>query len=294
MSRDRVALRANCKINWSLAVTGLREDGYHLLDMAMQSVSLGDDLILEAADAPSLTVNGASPGWDDRNLVCRAAALLWALRGDRPGVRIALTKRVPARAGLGGGSADAAAALIGLCALWAMPLSEEKLMDLGLQLGADVPFCLKGGLRRVRGIGEAVSPALDAPERRIVLVMPPDGLDTPAVFRRYDEMGRAFAAPDTDPAKLAAAGDWDGLRRAGPNHLTDAAAALNPDVAEALCALEAAGARYAAMSGSGACCYGVFDDPDDITLALDGRFRVWRAATRPCGVEPLEADAHYT
>ena len=174
--------RANAKINWSLSVLGVRPDGYHELDMLMQSVSLHDTLAFEESDGLSLSVDGRPAAWDEKNLVCRAASLLRARCGQTRGVRVSLVKRIPAMAGLGGGSADGAATLLALNRLWELNLPMTELLSLGLSLGADFPFCLTGGLQRVRGVGELLQP-LDAPSSPgLLLVMPDEGLSTGAVF----------------------------------------------------------------------------------------------------------------
>ena len=204
---------ANAKINWALAIEGRRDDGYHEMDMLMQSISLHDTLTFEESDALSLSVNGAAPVWDDKNLVCRAAELLRRETGCRRGAAIALEKRIPARAGLGGGSADGAAALRALNRLWALHLSEERLLELGLSLGADFPFCLTGGLQRVRGIGERLTKLRANVSPELILAMPDEGLSTGAVFQAFDA-AQAPRRADMDAAQAALlSGDYARLRR---------------------------------------------------------------------------------
>ena len=190
-----LCLAAYAKINWTLDILGARPDGYHLMDMLMQTVSMCDllwmeeaeDLTLEAvpggtegARAPKAGDGLSSDGvrYDASNLVYRAALLLRERCGVRRGARIRLAKRIPSGAGMGGGSADAAAALKGLNALWGLGLSHAELLSLGLELGADVPFLLTGGLARVGGIGERIRPLAPAPEVWLVLVQPCEGLST--------------------------------------------------------------------------------------------------------------------
>ena len=148
-------LKAFAKINWSLDITGIRPDGYHLMDMVMQPVSLADEIGLFPSPDISLFTDGNPPSRADHtNLAWRAADLLRNTCGVKEGVRITLHKNIPMGAGLGGGSADAAAVLYGLNRMWRLGLSCRNLEELGLSLGADVPFCLRGGLVRTRGIGE--------------------------------------------------------------------------------------------------------------------------------------------
>ena len=181
---------ARAKINWSLNILGVRPNGYHELDMLMQQISLSDELVFEPADALSLTVGGA-PG-DENDLVLKAARALAELARQRgmetSGARICLTKRIPSRAGLGGGSADCAETLKALNRLWNLNFPMETLLELGAKLGADVPFCLTGGLARVSGVGERIEPLRNPPHCALVLITPGGGLSTPEVFRAYDEM----------------------------------------------------------------------------------------------------------
>lgn len=181
---------ARAKINWSLNILGVRPNGYHELDMLMQQISLSDELVFEPADALSLTVGGA-PG-DESDLVLKAARALAELARQRgmetSGARICLTKRIPSRAGLGGGSADCAETLKALNRLWNLNFPMETLLELGAKLGADVPFCLTGGLARVSGVGERIEPLRNPPHCALVLITPGGGLSTPEVFRAYDEM----------------------------------------------------------------------------------------------------------
>lgn len=181
---------ARAKINWSLNILGVRPNGYHELDMLMQQISLSDELVFEPADALSLTVGGA-PG-DESDLVLKAARALAELARQRgmetSGARICLTKRIPSRAGLGGGSADCAETLKALNHLWNLNFPMETLLELGAKLGADVPFCLTGGLARVSGVGERIEPLRNPPHCALVLITPGGGLSTPEVFRAYDEM----------------------------------------------------------------------------------------------------------
>ena len=181
---------ARAKINWSLNILGVRPNGYHELDMLMQQISLSDELVFEPADALSLTVGGA-PG-DESDLVLKAARALAELARQRgmetSGARICLTKRIPSRAGLGGGSADCAETLKALNRLWNLNFPMETLLELGAKLGADVPFCLTGGLARVSGVGERIEPLRNPPHCALVLITPGGGLFTPEVFRAYDEM----------------------------------------------------------------------------------------------------------
>ena len=150
---------ARAKINWSLDITGRREDGYHLMDMLMQPVTLHDIVTIEKAEEVTLTTSGSLllPPSED-HLALRAARALQKHTGCSLGASIHVEKHIPVGAGMGGGSADAAAVLHGLNALWQLNLTQQELEAIGLTLGADVPFCLRGGLTRTTGIGEIMQP----------------------------------------------------------------------------------------------------------------------------------------
>lgn len=250
---------AHAKINWALNITGRREDGYHLLDMLMQTVALADALSIEAAPSLSLEVDGEPAG--EENLVLRAALALNRRAGVRRGAKLRLTKRVPSRAGLGGGSADCALALRALNRLWGLELSRAALLEVGLSLGADVPFCMTGGLARVSGIGEEIVSLPDAPRVPLVLLVPGGGLSTGAVFSLWDRGG--FPEARLDTAALASAvtrRDLAAVDHLCVNALAAPAQSLLPEIGQALQALRNAGAGAAFMTGSGCAVVGVFDD----------------------------------
>ena len=250
--------QAHAKINWALNITGRRADGYHLLDMLMQTIELHDTLQVEPAGALSLTVNGAPAGED--NLILRAARALNRHAGTEHGAKMSLTKRVPARAGLGGGSADCAAALRALNALWGLDYPDAKLLEIGLSLGADVPFCLTGGLARVSGIGEGIAPVPGAPSIPLALVTPGGGLSTGAVFSLWDAGG--FPDVELDTAALAdavARRDLPAVDRLCANALTAPAVSLMPEIGGLIDEMRALGAGAAFMTGSGSTVVGAFD-----------------------------------
>lgn len=255
-------ISAHAKINWALNITGLRADGYHLLDMLMQTIDLRDELSFAPGEGLRLTVNGAPQPADSEDLVLRAARALNAHCNADHGADIRLVKRIPARAGLGGGSADCAAALVALNRLWALNLTDEALAAIGLTLGADVPFCLAGGLARVSGIGENIEPQPDAPELPLVLVRVGDGLSTGAVFRLWDRGGFPEIALDTGAlVKAVARRDLAAVDRLCGNALTAPALALMPEIGAAIQRLRDAGAGAAFMTGSGSTAVGAFEDP---------------------------------
>ena len=254
---------AHAKVNLWLNVVGRRPDGYHLLDSLVAFVDLADTLDVRPSDRLSLELAGpqaAGLAADPDNLVLKAARLLADRAGVAPRATIRLGKHIPVAAGLGGGSADAAAALRALSELWRVALPEEELFDLAASLGADVPMCLAGHTALVSGIGERLQPAPALPPTAILLVNPGTPLPTRDVF----EARRgpfSTAVPVTQPwrnlPELVTA-----LVRRG-NDLSDAAISLRPAIAEVLTFLHnSRGARYAAMSGSGATCFALYDSLD--------------------------------
>ena len=281
-------LLARAKINWALNVTGRRENGYHELDMLMQSVSLCDELTLAPDDGLSLADADTGAPLSEDNLVLRAARALMA-RANRPlGARMRLTKRIPSMAGLGGGSADCAAALTGLNRLWDLRLSPQALSAIGLSLGADVPFCLAGGLQRARGLGEQLTPLPGAAPKELLIVMPPRGLSPPQVFGAFDGMPASAPADIASAARALATEDAALLRQSARNMLQAPAQSLYPPIADMVRALYERGARFAAMSGSGSACFAWLDGPDaDIEAAFpDCLF--FRCHTESCGVCPAD------
>lgn len=250
---------ARAKVNLWLNVVGRRADGYHLLDSLVAFTDLVDEVAVGLADRLDLAVDGPLAGalaGEGDNLVLRAARRLADRAGVAPRVALRLTKRIPVAAGLGGGSADAAAALQALVELWRVALPVEELFDLAAQLGADVPMCLAGRAALVSGVGERLAPAPALPSCAILLVNPGTPLATPEVFaRRQGDFSapRPLDRPWRDLPGFAAA-----LAARG-NDLTDAAVALQPAVAEVLAALRAGDdALHVAMSGSGATCFALY------------------------------------
>ena len=262
-------IKAQAKLNWTLDITGKRADGYHLLDMLMQPISLYDTLTIEESDTLTLDITGndalkAEPD----NLVLRAAPALQQATGTQKGAHITLEKHIPTGAGLGGGSADAAAALKGLNELWGLGLPLKSLQDIGLSLGADIPFCLADAPMRVRGIGERLSPLPVGRTFELVLVKPCDGLSTREVYQRSDTLSPIH--PKTEAAMDALAlGDLPLLRASAANALLPAALALRPALSEAFDALCAADAPFTAMTGSGAVIFGAFKTAAEADAAYE-------------------------
>ena len=266
------------KINWSLDILGVNEAGYHLMDMLMQPVSLADEITLSPAEEVTLTTAGFPPvRADPKNLAWRAAVALREMTGTARGASIHLLKRIPVGAGLGGGSADAAAVLLGLNRLWDLSLSERELEQIGLTLGADVPFCLRGGLTRTRGIGEMLEDLPCHGGFWLVLCQPCRGLSTREVFSAWSSQD-VQKRPDTASAITALAeGDLPGLAEAIDNVLQPVSVRKRPEIGEAIACLEAHGALRALMTGSGSAVFGVFRTRSDAGNAFRILSRRWRS-----------------
>ena len=269
-------LKARAKINWTLDIVGQREDGYHLMDMLMQPVTLADDITLTPAAAVTLTTGGTPllPA-DERHLAYRAAMALKNYTGYPGGALIHVKKHIPVGAGMGGGSADAAGVLIGLNKLWGLNLPQAELEAIGLTLGADVPFCLRGGLTRTTGIGEVMA---DLPCGRywpLVVIQPCEGLSTKEIFTAYHE-GVVDARPDNDTAAHALSrGDSPLLAASMANVMQPVSEQRRPGIGEAIRRLKEQGAFATQMTGSGSAVFGVFADAAKAAAAYEALRPLW-------------------
>lgn len=276
-------MKAYAKINWMLRVRGQREDGYHLLETLMQTITLHDTLSIKPARSWSLRCNVRALSTRD-NLMMKAARLLQKATGERGCYHMYLRKSIPSGAGLGGGSADAAAVLRFLKTKW--QVGEETLFRCAAELGADVPFLLRGGSALCTGIGERMENT-PLPTWPLLLIKPCAGLATREVFSLYDALPREEGGhSEEESAQVIAAirqGDWEFLSRENRNDLLGAALARRKPIGAALEALKDAGAAYRQMSGSGSCVYGVFPtarERDTAYAALSGRYKsLWKAET---------------
>jgi 4-diphosphocytidyl-2-C-methyl-D-erythritol kinase len=256
----QVAEQAPAKINLDLRVTGRRPDGYHELDSIVTFAAWGDRLTFAPANQLTLEVSGpfaAALAEQCDNLVLRAAGRLADRAHRSPQVRITLDKRIPVAAGLGGGSADAAATLRGLCRLWRLELTVADLLPLALELGADVPVCLLSRPARMRGIGERLEP-LELPALDLALANPNQAVPTAEAFAGMDPIRPARGPDRPMPSDCAGLLAW--LAGRG-NDLEAPARRLAPAIADLIEALGGQpGCRLARMSGSGATCFGIFED----------------------------------
>lgn len=260
---ERVHVRAPGKLNLFFEVGDAQDDGYHEVASAYQAVSLYEDVWAEPADDFSISISGtvdvSGVPADDRNLALRAARLIAQKIGHQGGVHLDIVKHVPVAGGMGGGSADAAAALLACDALWGAELGAGQLHALAARLGADVPFALMGGTAIGTGRGDQLSPALAKGRFDWVIVPWTAGLSTPEVYAHLDRLRTrpgivsAARAPVVDPGVLQAlrAGDAVLLAEHMRNDLQAAALSLRPELREALEVGEQAGALAGMVSGSG-------------------------------------------
>ena len=250
---------ARAKVNLYLRVTGRRADGYHTLDSLAVFADAADMVTASAADALGLAVEGPEAGGlaaETDNLVLRAARALAAATGREARAALTLTKNLPIASGIGGGSADAAAALRALDALWGTRLDPAALRAIGATLGADVPVCLASRPARMQGIGDVLSEVPALPAFGLLLVNPRVAVPTPAVFRARQG---DFSEPVAIPARFGDARDFAEWLRPLGNDLEAPAIALCPPIAEVLDAIAAQpGCLLARMSGSGGTGFGLF------------------------------------
>ena len=262
---------APAKINLALHVTGQREDGYHLLDSIVAFADYGDTIVVRPSETLDLTIEGPfgqglEP--DENNLVLRAARFL-----DPTGTaEITLIKRLPLASGIGGGSADAAAALRALSALWNVPLPP---VETCAALGADVPVCLASVFSRMSGIGDKIAPLGDAPDLDIVLINPGVAVPTPAIFKGLSSKDNA----PLSPVPASGAERWLDWLQDQRNDLEAPAIAAEPVIADALEELRGMpDCRLARLSGSGATCFALFErggTPLSAVEAIKARHPKW-------------------
>lgn len=251
------------KINWTLRVLGQRADGYHDLRTIFQTITLHDALSFAPAADNRIQLECNSPDvpLDEGNLVMRAARALQQKHHVEKGATVSLHKRIPAMGGLGGGSSNAAVALLGFAQLWNLTLSPDEFMRIGAQIGADVPFFFVGGTALGTGLGTVVSPLQDVETRHLLIVKPRAGVSTAAAYKALDEGSLTKRKSDTI---LFDSRENDSFTYSLPevlyNDFEPVVFRLEPEIERAKDLLIKAGARNALLSGSGACVFGVFED----------------------------------
>ena len=267
----KIKLDAYGKINLGLDVLGKRDDGYHDLDMIMQSVDLADKIIITKNDSGEITVKsntGKIPN-DESNLAYKAAKVLVDEFDIKKGVEIEIEKNIPISGGMAGGSTDCAAVLKGMNKLFKLKLSEQDLMDRGVKLGADVPYCIMGNTARAQGIGEILTPIPNKLKGYIVLAKPPISVSTGFVYGRIDEV-EVKNKPDTEAMIEAIKNkDLKALSDAICNVLEEVTIPDYPIVQEIKDKMMAHGALNSMMTGSGPTVFGLYDDKKKAIETVD-------------------------
>ena len=265
-----IAVRAHAKVNLDLRILGLFPDGFHKLRTVFQSLSLHDTLTFFPRPGPfSIESTSVDFPLDRSNLIWQAADILWEFLG-RPGtatdIMIQVEKRIPTRAGLGSGSTNAAAALVGLAYLWQAEVNSKKLISLAGKLGADVPFFLSGGTALGLGRGDDVSPLEDLPKCWVVLVIPGFGISSIDAYEWYEIDRKRGQIIQTKPQHVA--GPWSSEAPQMINELEATIARRYPDIDHMKTALQHAGASAVSMSGSGSTVFGLFQNHGDALTAV--------------------------
>ena len=267
---DKLQLKALGKINLGLDVLGKRENGYHDVRMVMQTLYLYDTvtLIKEETDGIEIESNLYFLPKDENNIAWRAARLLMDEFHIEGGIRIVLEKHIPVAAGMAGGSSNAAAVLYGMNRMYELGLSQQELMDRGVTLGADVPYCIMRGTVLAEGIGEILSPLPPMPRCQILIAKPPISVSTKAIYQALDSR-EIEEHPDID-------GIIDGLKKqdlhqvagAMGNVLEDVTMEMHPVIGKIKNCMLEHGALGAMMSGSGPTVFGIYDDKNKIRTAM--------------------------
>ena len=271
--KNAVTVLAPAKLNLALDVVGLLPNGYHALDMTMQTITLYERVMLRRSAGLSLRLPGSLVQPNDKNTAIKAALAFFHYTGLLAGVDITIYKNTPVRAGMAGGSADAAAVLVGLNALYGAKLSMSELCALGAGIGADVPFALMGGTCRVQGVGDLLKALPPVPDCWFTVVMPDYGVSTPEAFAAYDTVGSSTHPDCEAQEKAIRTGDLDAVCAAAGNALEECSGAKDNEAIKAL--LRAHGAVTALMTGSGAAVFGVFRDEAAARAAAAAAKRQW-------------------
>ncbi|MBP1553021.1 MAG: 4-(cytidine 5'-diphospho)-2-C-methyl-D-erythritol kinase [Oscillospiraceae bacterium] len=263
----QVNVIAPAKLNISLDVTGVDEKGYHLLDMIMQTVSVFERITLTKQDEISMTSNAKFIPTDDKNVAVKAAIKFFEYTGIKGGVHIHIKKTVPIKAGMAGGSADAAGVIVGLDYMYGTKLSVDQLCEIGLKCGSDIPFMIHGGTKRIQGTGDIILPSPAMPQCHFVICMPQKGVSTPQAYANYDALGEKTVVETDKLVQAMADGNLADIAKYMANDLEKAAGSDETQpIKEKLLQLGATGSM---MTGSGAAVYGIFEDEETAQKAAD-------------------------
>ncbi len=258
---SKLTLKAYAKINLGLDVVRRLENGYHEVKMVMQTVGIHDTLTFEKTDRDILiTTDSGELPTDENNLIYKAAKLLLEACWVQGGVKIHLTKEIPIAAGMAGGSTDAAATFKGINELYQLGCTQQELMELGVRVGADVPYCIMGGTALAEGIGEVLTPLAAPPECRVLVAKPDINVSTKYVYEHLDASGVA-KHPDIDGMVEAIRnGDLQGITDRMENVLETVTVEAHPIISTIKERMLELGAGSSLMSGSGPTVFGIFTD----------------------------------
>lgn len=258
---DIVRRKAYAKINLGLDVIRRREDGYHEVKMIMQNIGIHDELTFrKQAEGITLKIDRVDLPVDGNNLIYKAAKLIKEEYGITEGVRIDLKKRIPIEAGLAGGSTDAAAVFWGMNELFSIGMTQEKMCELGVRIGADVPYCIMGGTAIAEGIGEKLTPLPDTPKAVVLIAKPDISVSTKDVYQNLN-VPELKVHPDIDGmTKAIIRHDLDGVIERMDNVLENVTVRMHPIIDEIKNFMRANGAARAMMSGSGPTVFGIYKD----------------------------------
>lgn len=270
---DYVYIKARAKINLAIDVLSKRDDGYHELDMIMNSINLYDGILIKRVFKKNYSIKLATDALalhtDERNLAYAAAEYMLKNYGLSDGIFINLQKKIPIAAGLGGGSADCAAVLVGINKLFELNIPNEELEKIGLSFGADVPFCIRQGCQRAQGIGDILNPVAVSGDAFILIARPPVFVSTESIFKKIDS---AVNVPKPDIEKLIFILENQGLQAAAPemkNALEAVTVQKYPIIEEIKNFMLSKGAFVSLMSGSGSAVFGMFDSIERAKSAKD-------------------------
>lgn len=271
---NSISINAYAKVNLALDVIRRREDGYHEVRMIMQNLDIYDELSFSVGQGSNQKVrieaNRDDIPTDDRNLITKAIRLMYDSFEINNDINVSLIKNIPVEAGMAGGSTDCAAALMAMNMLFELELDEKKLMELGVKLGADVPFCIMGGAALSEGIGEILTPVAPLSGCSILVVKPPFGVSTAATYKglKLDELK---SHPDIDGMLQALEkDDLFGVAMRMENVLETVSIPMHPDIDIIKKAMKEKGALNALMSGSGPTVFGLFENNEAAELAKEG------------------------
>ena len=278
-----VTVFAPAKINLTLDIVGTREDGYHLLESIFQSVDICD--VVEARKRLDRRITLDAPGCDcpvEKNTAYKAAVAFFRYTGLKKGVHLRINRHIPQQAGMGGGSADAAGVLWALNALYETGMTAEQLCEIGLTIGADVPFCVKGGTAFVTGIGERLLPLPPLPECYIVIAQPQEGISTKEAYAAVDNATITHRPDNQSAIAYLFTGDLEGVCAQAVN-VFEVATKLE-GVTDIRCRMEAYAPLCSQMTGSGSCVFAIFDNTEAAGACLVDLKQDYPTATvcQPC------------